>query len=277
MNPALRRAAFVFLCAFPFITLALVNARNLRVDGVYQTIGGALFAAIVVAAWILGARMIAASTSPRRRGALAGLLLIFPWAIIALLWVGLGAPFQATASENHMRFLVLLASAVVVSGAFVVLNEELEAAGERFHSTIGFAASVSAGAAYLVCISMSLASTIAQLSGRDAVVAGGSDELYSALEFVACITTYVATAAFATSLARVGWLGRNSARAYAAASALLVTLIAMRGVSFPALSDGTAPWYASPAFVAGIPAIPWLMPCFLGIVVLRRAGNADDE
>ena len=267
-----RRVSSAFLFVFPFIALALVSARDLRVPGLYQTIGGVLFIAIASAAWILGARAIVSGNAAEQRLALTGILLILPWALIALLWVGLGAPFQANASENHMRYLVLLTSVVVVACAFIVLKEDLYDAGERFYSTIGFAASIPAGAAYLVCISMSLAAAIAELEGRDAASVGGSDDLYSALEFVACIATYVATAAFATSLGEVRWLGRIGARAYAITSAALVVLLMMRGVSFPELSGDTAPWYARPAFIAGIPAIPWLMPCLLGVVVLRRAG-----
>jgi hypothetical protein len=73
-----------------------------------------------------------------RRLALAGTLLILPWMMISLLWVGIGAPFQATASENQMRFLLLLANSIIVAGAFVVLKEEMSDAGERLYSTLGF-------------------------------------------------------------------------------------------------------------------------------------------
>ncbi len=272
MNTTARRMSFYFLCAFPFVALATVAVRDLRIPGVYHAIGALHFAAIAFGAWILGARAIVSAAAPQRRLALAGVLLIFPWTVIALLWVGLGAPFQATAAENYMRFLVLLTNVVVVAGAFVVMKEELYAAGEYFYSTIGFAASIPGAVAYLVCISMSVAASIAELAGKDASVAGGFSGLYDVLEFVACILTYVATAAFATSLGKVQWLGRNAARVYTVASAMLVALLVARGLSYPDLSGDTAPWYARPAFIAGIPAIPWLMPCLLGVVVLRRAG-----
>ena len=32
-----------------------------------------------------------------------------------------------------------------------------------------------------------------------------------------------------------------------------------------------------PGFVAGIPAVPWIMPFLLGVVVLRRAGDERIE
>jgi hypothetical protein len=176
-----------------------------------------------------------------------------------------------------MRFLVLLANAVIVASAFIALKEVLYDRGERFYSTVGFAASIPAGAAYLVCISMSVAGSIVGLSAEDGSFARWLSELYSALEFVACVLTYIATAAFAASLGQARWLGRGAVRAYVTASMVLLLLLVMRGVSFPELSGDTAPWYVRPGFIAGIPAIPWIMPCLLGVVLLRRAGDEVTE
>ena len=273
MNRTARRISYIFLCALPFLDLAVVSVRDLRIPGVYQGIGAVLFSVVVLAAWVLGARVIGFGEAGGRTLALAGALLVVPWAIIALLWVGLGPPFQATLPENHMRYLVLLASAAIVASAFVALKEALHDAGERLYSTVGFAAGILAGAAYLVSISMSLANTIATLPATAETPAGWLSALYSALEFVACVLTYIATAAFAASLGQARWLGRGAVRGYVIASMVLVLLLVMRGVSFPELSGDTTPWYVRPGFIAGIPAIPWIMPCLLGVVLLRRAGN----
>lgn len=273
MNRAARRISYAFLCTLPFLDFVVVGVRAFRIPGVYQAIGAVLFAGIVIAAWVLGARVLASGAAGGRRLALAGALLIVPWAMISLLWVGLGAPFQATTPENHMRFLVLLASAAIVPSAFVALKEELYDAGERFYSTLGFAASMPAGAAYLVCISMSLASTVAGVPRTEASSAALLSELYSALEFAACVLTYTATAAFAASLGHARWLGRGAARAYLIASMALVLLLVMRGVSYPELSADTSPWYLRPGLIAGVPAVPWIMPCLLGVILLRRAGD----
>jgi hypothetical protein len=253
--------------------LVVVGVRALRIPGVYQGIGAVLFVVVVAAAWTLGARVIGSRAAGGRTLALPGTLLVVPSAITSLLWVGLGPPFQATPPENHMRYLVLLTNVAVVASAFVALKEVLHEAGERFYSTIGVAASIPAGAAYLVCISMSVANTIAALPATEATSAGFLNALYSVLEFAACVLTYLATAAFATSLGRARWLGRGAVRAYVTASMVLVVLLVMRGVSFPELSSDTAPWYVRPGFIAGIPAIPWIMPYLLGVVLLRRAGD----
>jgi hypothetical protein len=97
---------------------------------------------------------------------------------------------------------------------------------------------------------------------------------YSAIEFVACVMTYVTTAAFAAALWRVRFLGSSAALGYVTASVLLVLLIITRGLAFPEISGNTAPWYTRPGVIAGIPAIPWIMPCLLGAVLLRRAADA---
>ena len=98
-------------------------------------------------------------------------------------------------------------------------------------------------------------------------------DVFGVLEFVACLLTYLATAAFATSLAQSRRLGRGAARAYVTASLILLLLVVMRGVSDPEVSAHTAPWYTRPGVIAGIPAIPWIMPCLLGVALLRRAGD----
>ena len=268
-----RRISYIFLCVLPFLGLIVVGVRALRIPGVYTGIGVILFAAIVMAAWVVGMRVIGSADAATRRMALAGSLLIAPWAIISLLWVGLGAPFQSTTTENYMRYQVLLADSVVVAGAFLALKQELYDAGERFYSTIGFAASIPAGVAYLVSVSMSVAQTMAKLNGGDAAAGPLLVNLYSVWEFVAAVLTYVATAAFAASLGAARWLGRGAARAYAIANVILLLLLVARGLSYPELSSDTAPWYVRPGFIAGIPAIPWIMPGLLGVVVLRRAGE----
>ena len=55
--------------------------------------------------------------------------------------------------------------------------------------------------------------------------------------------------------------------------ALLFLLI--RGLHYP---DGrTTPWYTSPGFIVGIPAVPFIMPFLFGVVLLRPAGEEQSE
>jgi hypothetical protein len=280
MQGTTRRLSYIFLCALPFLLVVVAGARALRTQGVYQGVGIVLFALILVASWPLGMRVVASGTAQRRAIALAGSLFLLPWAVIALLWVGIGAPFQATPAENQMRFFVLIGSSVVMMSAFVALKEALSGAGERFYSTLGVAAGLTAGMAYLLCLSLSFGVFSVRLrSGKAPAIGDVLANFYSILELVACISTYCATAAFATALGKARWLGRGASRGYAGASMVFLLFLLMRGVSYPEISAATAPWYTQPGVIAGIPAVPWLMPGLLGVVLLRRAGdeNGDDR
>src|SRR5258706_2786558 len=116
-----RRMSYVFLCATPFLAIIAGGVRPLRVLGAHHVIGAILFAAICIAAWILGARALRSNVQGRRQLGLTGALLVAPFAIVALLWVGLGPPWEATAAENQMRYLALIAMSSAVAVGFVVL------------------------------------------------------------------------------------------------------------------------------------------------------------
>src|SRR5881275_3682342 len=118
-----RRVSYIFLCIVPFLSFVVVGVRALRVPGIYQAAGVAYFAAIAIAAWTLSAGAIRADVQGRRLLGLAGILLVTPFALVALLWVGLGPPWQATAAENQMRYLILIVMATAIAGGFVVLRE----------------------------------------------------------------------------------------------------------------------------------------------------------
>ena len=274
MDYTSRRLSYVFLCMVAVLAIIVGAPRALRVPGVYHAIGGVLFAAIVIAARLLGARAIRAGAEGEQRLALAGVFLIVPFALVSLLWVGLGPPWVATPAENVMRYLVLLVSSIAVAGGFVVLKESLSDAGERCYSTLGFAATMLAGPAYLTWTSFALGVYVVKV--RDGQVPPAINSLsdeFDILLFVACVLTYLATAAFAASFGRTTWLGRGATRAYVTANLIALLCLVMRGMSFPDPAALSTPWYTRPGFVAGIPAIPFIMPFLLGVVLLRRAGD----
>lgn len=87
--------------------------------------------------------------------------------------------------------------------------------------------------------------------------------------------TYLATAAVAASLGRTQWLGRTASRAYIIANFVALFFLGIRGLRFPDPAALSAPWYTSPGFGVGIPAVPFIMPFLLGVVLLRRAGDVQ--
>lgn len=102
-------------------------------------------------------------------------------------------------------------------------------------------------------------------------------ELLGALEV---ILTYLAIAAFAVALLKIGWIGRKASGAFVWISlfAVLCMVVAVAvGLQFPELDFQTASLQMKiaiiPGFVVGIPAIPFIMPCLIGVNLLRRAGD----
>jgi hypothetical protein len=206
--------------------------------------------------------------------ALAGISLVSPFAVISLLWVGLGTPWDATPAENQMRYLVLLFGSIAVSVGFVILKESLRDSDERLFGTIGFAFGLLGGAAYLVWLCFEVGAATAKMRSDQispAIIA--MSEVFDILVFIACVLTYLATAAYAAAFGRVRWLARGAARAYIIVSLVALVFIILRGLSFPDPTADATPWYLRPGFIAGIPAIPWIMPYLLGVVLLRRAGD----
>jgi len=271
---AVRRVSYAFLCVVPFLNFAVVGVRAFRIPGVYQAMGLVYFAAMAIAAWTLGARVIIAREERERRWAVAAILLILPSTLAALLWVGLGPPWEATPVENRMRYLVLLISTIAVTSGFAVLEQSLQEAGERFYSPLGHALATLAGAAYLVCNCFFLGLYVVKARGGQtpsALISLG-DSL-DALIFIACVLTYLATLTFAVCMGRIRWFRRGTTRAYVIAAMLLLLLIVVKGLSYPDPTAPSAPWYFNLAFIAGIPAVPWIIPYLFGVVLLRRAGD----
>src|SRR5438067_5935657 len=271
---AVRRVRYIFLCIVPFLSFVVVGVRALRVPGVYQAVGVAYFAAIAIAASALSAGAIRADVQGRRLLGLAGILLVAPFALVALLWIGLGGPWQATAAENQMRYLVLIVMATAIAGGFVVLREALSEAGERFYATLGFGAIMLSGPLYVVWNIFAFGVFFAKEHAGEVPQALHSlGDIFDVLLFVAGFLTYLATVAFAASLGRVQWLGRRSTRAFMIVNGIALLFLVIRGLQYP--DPRATPWYTSPGFIVGIPAVPFIMPFLFGVVLLRRAGDAQ--
>lgn len=269
-----QRISYVFLCATPFLVIIAAAVRALRIPGVYHVIGVVLFAAIASAAWTLGARTIRADVQGRRLLGLAGILLVTPFALVALLWVGIGGPWAATAAENQMRYLVLIVMASAAAGGLVVLKEALGEAGERFYSTLGFAAIILAGPLYLIWNTFVFGAYFAKGHAGQMPPAFVSLQIgLDILLFLGCALTYVATAAFAASLGRIEWLGRKATLAYIILNFVALFSLVISVLKYPDPAALSAPWYVMPGVFLHVPAVPLIMPFFLGVVLLRRAGD----
>jgi hypothetical protein len=271
-----RRFSYWFLFASLIVALVFAAIRPLRVSPMYHVIGVSQFALMALAAWTLGGRALTTKTRASQLLALAGILLITPFALLALLWVGLGPPWQATPAENQMRYLVLAAMTIAIVVGFVALREALGEAMERFHSNFGFGTIILAGPLYLLFDAFMFGISTARLHGGElSSVFRDLNTVLDMILFLAGALTYVATTAFAVSLGQAGWLGRGAARIFTIISLFALLLLGIRGLHFPDPHALSTPWYTNPGFIVGIPAVPFIIPFLFGVVLLRRAGEID--
>lgn len=264
-----RRGGFAFLCALPFLALGFAASRPLHDVPGHELVGIAVFAlALAFLRWVGGAA-ISRHGSPARALVMAAGFLLAPWMLIALLWTGLGAPFQATALENQHRYALLMANALLVGAGFMVLRDVLQERGERLFSSAMFAAIVPASGLYLACIALTLAQATMSVQGDHTPFPRVLSHLYDALEFFACSLTYVCTALAALAMGRAGLLGRTAVRVFVVLCAFILVLLVLHGIEYPEISGQTAPWYTQPGVIVRIPAMPWLMPGLMGALMLR--------
>jgi hypothetical protein len=267
-----------FLCATPFLAAVLVAIRPLRVPVLHQGVGAAVFALVVIAMAVQGVRASRDSLDWHRAGIVAGILLMSPFTLVALLWVGLGTPWDATPTENLMRYVVLLAATIAVTGGFLALWEAFERFGGRVPATLGLGMVALAGAAYVVWLSFMIGASSARVrTGALPDAYLSINDALDVLVFAACSLTYLATAAFAFAFGQRGLLGRRASAVLCGVALLALGAILVRGLSFPDPTADSAPWYLRPGFIAGIPAVPWILPHILGATILRRTGVSDVE
>jgi hypothetical protein len=91
---------------------------------------------------------------------------------------------------------------------------------------------------------------------------------YLPLHQVGVALIYLATAAYATALRQGGWFGTISSRLFVGislAAAVLVLLYPVGGR------------IGAPGFVLGIPAVPYVMPYLMGILLVTRASSVAVE
>jgi hypothetical protein len=251
----------------------------------HAAIVGSALVVSVAALWLAGARTTVRSDADDtlRLRAAAAALLVAPFVLFALV-PGVGPPREQPVQDNELRYLLLAIDPMLVGAGLLLLKEALGGAGERLHASAGLAAIVLATPLYVAFALIQRVDDVSEELGYTwaASVSGSLRELTAldafamAALFFGGALTYVATAAFAGGLARVGWLGRGTAVGIQVVCGVGLGFLVARGFAFPSPHAAFSHWYTVPGFIAGIPAVPWIPLCVIGVLLLRRESRERD-
>ncbi len=275
MKPKLltRNLSQIYLTLVPFLTFGiavLLGHTNYRT---YLPIVSVHACLMLIAFWILVAHVFRNQDAQKKQLIIIASLLIIPWVLLSIL-SGIGPPpfdqpteYVATATEQQARYCFLLIGGVLIAFGFAILRENLIKTGENFYSWLGLIAIMIATPVFILNMSFYNSFLLETFRIRVASASDKMPEWFSPMHnqfflvmLVEVALTYLATAAFAASLKFAGWFKKTASNIYIIIS-LLCFLDAMLSYFIPAVG------------IVAIPALPFIMPYFIGINLLKRAGN----
>lgn len=202
----------------------------------------------------------------------SGALLTLPFALFTFL-PGAGPPEFADLKENELRYIILTIDPLLLAVAFGLLCSALTKSGERFWSVIAATLAITAATLDAVFSIISLAEVRLQLRDPSAEIDRLVDHASVLLLFFGSVLFYLATAAAAFALASAKILRKISSILIVSIALLAIIALAFRGLDFPSASEALGNPVLLLGWIAGIPAVPWMLACVLGVIVLYRSAR----
>jgi hypothetical protein len=276
-NQSARRISHIYLTLVPFLGLVIAFAFGHSSYKIYLPIWLLHACLMLLAAWSLGGHFILGQDAGKKSLALIGMFLVLPWVLISI-FAGIGplpagaAEWVATATEQQMRYYILIIAGIIAACGFMLLREHLKATGENIYSLLGGTAVVIATPLFIANMAFwgSYLTESYRLFAASASAARPDwyrpmSALFESMSIVEVALIYLATMAFATSMMRAGMLKPGACKVYMVISLLGCVLCAL-----PASVPGPL---AIASFAVSIPAIPFIMPYLMAVNLLKRAGN----
>ncbi|HET7001759.1 MAG TPA: hypothetical protein VFI33_10630 [Puia sp.] len=276
MNKMKRNLSRVYLSLVPLWTFILAIAVGHISYKIYLPVWILNMGLMVIAAWILGLHIIKDHNDVNKWLAIGALFLIVP-TMLTSMFFGLGPPpetvseWQKTATEQQIRFIMLVIAAVFVALGFGVLREKLKTTAGNFYSVIGFSAIMVT--IPLVILNMIIWGAYLPELFRIMTASGleKSPEWFHPFREVINLMTpveiaimYTGIAAFAIAIRKAGWFSRTPSMIYIVICfvAYVITVIPY---SYKLLTI--------PFIIVTIPASPFTLAYFIGVNLLRKAGD----
>jgi hypothetical protein len=287
---ALRRAAGLYLWVALFLAAPVGMTRDLAGTGVLLAAYVGFAALTGAAVWKIGAGRTDFGRARDHPAFLPGVLLLAGPLALALGAFVTGEPTASRPADYLWNTTaILLGTAILVSG-FVALLAKLWAYGERLLSVLGTAGLMVGATLFVANLAFRYAVVAAGATG---IQAGVEDRAWVAHEYLVGLQgepswmelllvwtdmlqlafvslAYLAAAAYALALVRVGWLGKAGGGLFVCLN-LALALLVVAGL-FLAGAITIAAWLV---FVLTIPFMAFILPYFLGLDLIRRSGRGE--
>lgn len=268
----------VYLSLVPILTIVFGLGVGYISYKIYLPIWLLNVVFMIAAMWALGASSYKPADSTNRRLIICGVFFIIP-TLLTSMFFGLGAPpyespaqWIETVTEQRVRYYFLLAAGLFIAFGFVVLGNQLKKAGEDFYAVLGSVAILVAAPVFLINMSFWGFFLTRMYQWMVDTHAAKTPEwilplrsMFYYVNIFASALVYLATALFALSLKKTGWFSPAACNCYLAITGLFLVLDLLP----PTLPEP----FATLNFIVSIPAVPFMFPYFIGINLLRRAGN----
>jgi hypothetical protein len=269
-----KKASLIYLSLVPLVTAILGFGVGHISYTIYLPVWIINVCLMTTAAWVLGLNVVRNADTEKRELALGAFFLIVPWILVSIFF-GFGPPpstateWTGTAVEQQVRYSILVVAGIFIVFGFAVVRDKLKKKGEHFYSQLGFVA-------ILIFIPLFIINMIFWgyflTASFNILAASGSEKmpewykpvraLFSMISVVEVALTYLATAVFAISLNRAGLFNKIPARIYVAISVLAFVI--------DLLSTCCPEPFVTAGYAVSIPAIPFIIPYFIGVNLLRR-------
>lgn len=274
-NSLKRKLAQLYLTLVPVLTIVLGLGVGYVSYHIYLPVWLVNVVLMLVASWVLGGHVIKTKDREKNQWVACALFFIAP-TLLSSMFAGLGAPpyespkaWVASANEQLIRYYFLLAMGVLIAFGYAVLREKLKNTPGNFYASLGFTAIQIAIPLFLIDMSfwgfyLTKLNRMIVASSRSAtpewLLPLRNQFFY--INMIVAALVYLGTAGFALALKRAGWFKQRACQVYLAISLVFFVL----DVLPPTLPEP----FATLNFIVSIPAVPFMLPYFMGVNLLRK-------
>lgn len=276
-SKAAKSLSYIYLLLVPWAAAALGFGIGYVSYKIYLPIWILNVVLMTLASWVLGLHVIRQGNSEKRNLAKTAFFPVISTILISM-FAGLGPPpetasaWTASATEQQVRYFMLVICGVVVALGFVGFREILKTKGETFYSLVSATAILIAIPLFIMDM-LFWGFYLTELFRIETIAHAVESpdwhrpirSLFGLVSVVEVALTYMATFAIVIAMRRVHWLTKTSSYFYIVFSLLSFTIII--------LSAFFIDTFGVPGDFISIPAVPFFMPYLIGVNILRKLGN----